>query len=61
VFRKRAQLDSFNELPSEKRPPDSMIWYGNSDDIDDWFKKVFKSGKDNPNEIILNISDDEIE
>lgn len=61
VIRKRSQIDSFNELPQEKRPPEKMIWYGTSKDIDDWFKKVFKMGKANPEEFILNISEDEIE
>lgn len=60
VIRKRAQLDSFNELPKEKRPPDSMIWYGDAIEIDRWFDKIFKTGK-NPEEIILDISDEEIE
>ncbi len=61
VIRKRAQIDSFNELPAEKRPPESMIWYGSNKDIDEWFKKIFKTGEGNPNEFILNISDSEIE
>jgi hypothetical protein len=60
VIRKRAQIDSFNEIPSEKRPPDDLIWYGTQRDIDKWFKKVFKSNE-NPNEFVLNISEDEIE
>lgn len=61
VIRKRAQLDSFNELPKEKRPPDDMIWYGDSGEIDKWFDKVFKTKDKNPNEIMLDISDEEIE
>jgi len=61
VIRKRAQIDSFNELPQEKRPPEKMIWYGDSKDIDNWFKKVFKLRDENPNEFILEISDAEIE
>lgn len=60
VIRKRAQIDSFNEIPSEKRPPDDLIWYGTQKDIDEWFKKVLKT-TGNPNEFILNISEDEIE
>lgn len=61
VIRKRAQIDSFNELPKEKRPPEPMIWYGDATEIDKWFDKVFKSSGKNPDEIILNISDEEIE
>jgi len=41
VIRKRQQIDSFNELPKEKRPPESIVWDGTSDDLDDWFNKVF--------------------
>jgi hypothetical protein len=37
-----------------------MIWYGTSRDIDDWFKKVLKTDK-RPDEILLDISDEEIE
>lgn len=60
VIRKRAQIDSFSELPKEKRPTDDIIWYGTQRDIDEWFKKVFKT-KGNPNEFSLEIEDDEIE
>ena len=28
------QIDSFMELPKEKRPPDDIIWYGSQEDID---------------------------
>lgn len=60
VIRKRSQIDSFNELPKEKRPPDSMIWYGVQDDIDDWFDKVLKNKT--PQKVIdIQISEDEIE
>lgn len=60
VIRKRAQIDSFNEIPSEKRPPESMIWYGTQKDIDDWLKKVYKTGR-NPDEFVININENEIE
>jgi hypothetical protein len=42
VIRKRQQIDSFNELPKEKRPPEDIIWDGTSEDIDEWLDKVFK-------------------
>jgi len=64
VIRKRLQIDSFNELPKEKRPPDNMVWYGTSEDIDNWFDKVFKRKKKGPKpgeEVLLDIRDDEIE
>ena len=62
VIRKRLELDSYAELPKEKRPPDNLIWYGSSDDIDKWFDKVFKrKGKPEQDEFILSIDPREIE
>lgn len=63
VIRKRMQLDSYAELPKEKRPPDWMIWYGTNEDIDDWFDKVFDRKKRkgyNPDEIVIQIADEDI-
>jgi hypothetical protein len=55
-------VDSFNELPSEKRPPEKMIWEGTSEDIDRWLDDVFdKQSKKKGNGIDLLISDEEIE
>lgn len=45
VIRKRAQIDSYLELPKEKRPPDWMVWYGTNEDLDIWFDKVFERNK----------------
>lgn len=61
VIRKRVQIDSYNELPKEKRPPDKLIWYGTPEDIEKWFKKVFKT-KDNTDqeEFVFQIDDDDI-
>lgn len=55
------QIDSFMELPKEKRPPDDMIWYGTQDDIDHWFDRVFKRGEKPGEEVILEIDPSEIE
>jgi hypothetical protein len=55
------QLDSFQEIPSEKRPPDDIIWDGTPEEMDDWFDKVFnRKNKQRPDEIILNISEGDI-
>ena len=48
------------ELPKEKRPPDTMIWYGNQEEIDDWFDKVFKKEKPPQDEFIFVINEDDI-
>lgn len=50
VIRKRQQIDSFNELPKEQRPPEKIIWDGTSSDIDKWLDRVFKK-KTNPDDI----------
>ncbi|MHA1304673.1 MAG: hypothetical protein ACTSPI_13325 [Candidatus Heimdallarchaeaceae archaeon] len=62
VIRKRQQVDSFNELPKEKRPTEFMIWWGAPEEIDVWFDKVFNR-KNNPelDTITLVINEDEIE
>lgn len=41
VIRKRQQIDNLNELPKEKRPPESMIWDGAPEEIEDWLDRVF--------------------
>jgi hypothetical protein len=59
VIRKRQQIDSFNELPKEKRPPDDIIWDGNADDLDEWLDKVFnrKDGGEETTILITDIED----
>lgn len=42
VIRKRSQVDSFRELPKEKRPTEKMIWDGTSEEVEDWFDDIFK-------------------
>lgn len=37
--KRQMQIDSFMELPKDKRPPES-IW-DNSDELDKWFDNVF--------------------
>jgi len=52
------QLDSYLELPEEKRPPRS-IWDKPSE-LDDWFKRVFSDGE-KQTEFNLPVKEDEIE
>jgi len=56
VIRKRQQVDNFYELPKEKRPPDKMIWDGDSDELEEWLDRVF-SGSKEPEGLNLVISD----
>ncbi len=59
VIRKLIQVSSFNELPKEKRPPDSIVWWGTAEEIDSWIERVFDYKKFTPNEIV--IREDEVE
>ncbi len=60
IIRKRNQIDSFNELPREKRPPTSMIWWGTSEELDRWFDKVFDRKKEVGSEVLF-VDESEIE
>ena len=61
VIKKRAQIDSFNELPKDKRPPDDILWYGTPEELDKWFDKVLDRDYQDPEKaVILDISEDEI-
>lgn len=51
VIRKRQQIDSLNELPKDKRPPESIIWDGTSEELDDWLDRVFSSKASNTVEL----------
>ena len=59
IIRKRMQIDSFDEVPKDKRPPDKMIWYGTPEEVEVWFDKVFKHKQDTDT-IILEIDESEI-
>lgn len=48
VARKRQQIDSLMELPKEKRPPDIIIWWGTSEEIEEWLDKVMGSKNPEP-------------
>jgi hypothetical protein len=53
VLRKRMQIDNLNDLPKEKRPPDSILWEGTTEDLDDWLDRVFDSNKSNTTDMII--------
>lgn len=54
VIRKRQQIDSFNELPKEQRPPEKIIWDGTSSEIEEWLDRVLK-GKSSQDTTYLDI------
>ena len=37
------QIDSFMELPKDKRPPEDI--QDNAEELDDWFDRVFSRGE----------------
>jgi len=47
------QIDSLNELPQEKRPPESMIWDGTAEDIESWLDRVFKKKEETKAHIVI--------
>lgn len=59
IIRKRQQIDSLNELPSEKRPPESVIWDGTPEEMEEWLKEVFDSK--HQSEVVFKVKDSEIE
>ncbi len=58
VIKRRMQIDSYLELPEEKRPPRS-IWDKPSE-LEEWFDRIFSDGK-KQTEFTLPIREDEIE
>jgi len=58
VIKRRMQIDSYLELPEEKRPPRS-IWDKPSE-IEEWFERVFSDGS-KQTEFSLPVKEDEIE
>ncbi len=62
VIRKLQQIDNLNELPKSKRPPDSIIWDGTSDELEEWLDKVMGDPKKRPQDRVqLIIKDNEVE
>lgn len=61
VIRKRQQIDSFNEFPKEQRPPDSIVWDGTPEEIEDWFDRVLKRKKNKVADQMITIDLDEVE
>jgi hypothetical protein len=53
IIRLREMLDSFNELPKDKRPPED-IWFS-QEELEDWFDRAF--GKDKQTEFVFDIED----
>lgn len=42
VIRKRQQIDSYNDLPKDRRPPEKMIFDGTIEELEDFLDKVLK-------------------
>jgi hypothetical protein len=42
VIRKRMQVDSINELPNDRRPPDVVIWWRPQEELERWINNALK-------------------
>jgi len=60
VARKRLQVDNLMELPKEKRPPDSILWWGTAEELEDWLDKVMGRKEQEP-DIGFTIRSEDIE
>jgi hypothetical protein len=50
------------EVPKEKRPPDHMIWWGTSEEMEDWLDRMYDHSKNQPvEEFSFVIPEDNIE
>lgn len=54
VIRKMQQIEALHELPKEKRPPDSILWDGTSDDLEEWLEKVLDKKAQTTVDIVVN-------
>lgn len=59
IVRKLTQVDSFMELPKEKRPPDELIWEGSSRELNDFIDRVFNRKEKQTVDLVIN--EDEVE
>jgi len=57
AIRKRIQIDSFMELPKEKRPPKEL--WSKPKELEEWFDRVFD--RNTQTEFTFNIDEDELE
>jgi len=51
------QVDSINEVPEEKRPPELMIWDGTVEEINKWLKEAISGKKDTVSTFIISEKD----
>ncbi len=58
-MRKVAQIQSFDDLPKDKRPPEYM--WDNGELLDDWFDKVYGRKEKQPEELTIYIPEHELE
>lgn len=55
----RARIDSFYDLPEDKRPPRNL--WDKPERLGEFFDEMFKSGKESSNKTIVNIDTEEVE
>lgn len=57
AIRKRIQVDNMYELPKDKRPPDSILWDGTSDELEEWLDRVLDRNKSKEDGVPILISE----
>jgi hypothetical protein len=60
IIRKRQQIDNLAELGKNK-PPESIIWDGEPDELDEWIENVLNPKKRGQNEIEFSVNPRDIE
>lgn len=53
IIKKRQFIDNLNELPKDKRPPESLIWEGTPEELEGWLDKVFDRKNKEETELII--------
>jgi hypothetical protein len=53
VIRKHLQIDNLSELPKEKRPPDSLIWDGYAEELEEWIDRVVYNNEPDGMDMII--------
>lgn len=51
------QVDSINELPEDKRPPELMLWDDSVDTINKWIKDVVTGKKEKTSTFVISEKD----
>jgi hypothetical protein len=54
VIRKRQQVDNLMDLDKEKRPSDSMIWDGTTEELESFLERILSGKEQTQVELVFN-------